>query len=210
MLELNFVLPSNHFPTQWHIILVPKILLRFTQVNFVTVQTNILQQSTQYTLTVFKKAEKGEKVTKEDVLKWNVIPSKVVKPVVETDISRAANSFAKDSTNIKYRYRYKKHQHQVQVYKIQKASTISTGGDREEKYWHSAEIYKFTRCTDFQLEEREGHFQRKSHRDFRRKGKLFNALSLKIINTSGSIGCILVFLRLIHTTAQNRHRHWHW
>jgi hypothetical protein len=27
----------------------------------------------------------------------------VVKPVVETDISRAANSFAKDSTNIKYR-----------------------------------------------------------------------------------------------------------
>ena len=119
MLELDFVLPSNHFSTQRHIILVPKkgkqILLRFTQVNFVTVQTNLLQQSTQYTLTVFKKAEKGEKVTKEDVLKWNVIPSKVVKPVVETDISRAANSFAKDSTNIKYRYRYKKHQHQIQV-----------------------------------------------------------------------------------------------
>ena len=53
---------------------------------------------------MFKKAKKGEKVTKEDVLKWNVIPSKVVKPVVETDISRAANSFAKDSTNIKYRF----------------------------------------------------------------------------------------------------------
>ena len=80
-----------------------------------------------------KRQKKGEKVTKEDVLKWNVIPSKVVKPVVETDISRAANSFAKDSTNIKYRYRFKKHQHQVQVYKIQKTSTISTGRDREEK-----------------------------------------------------------------------------
>ena len=60
--------------------------------------------TTVYTVHVDKKAKKGEKVTKEDVLKWNVIPSKVVKPVVETDISRAANSFAKDSTNIKYRY----------------------------------------------------------------------------------------------------------
>ena len=30
--------------------------------------------------------------------------SQVVKPIVETDISRAASSFAKDSTLIKYRY----------------------------------------------------------------------------------------------------------
>ena len=30
----------------------------------------------------------------------------VVKPIVETDISRAASSFAKDSTLIKYRWRY--------------------------------------------------------------------------------------------------------
>ena len=165
MLELDFVLPSNHFPTQWHIILVPKkgkqILLRFTQVNFVTVQTNLLQQSTQYTLTVFKKAEKGEKVTKEDVLKWNVIPSKVVKPVVETDISRAANSFAKDSTNIKYRYRYKKHQHQVQVYKIQKASTISTGRDREEKCWRSAQIYRFIEAPIFSWRNEKATFKEK-------------------------------------------------
>ena len=33
----------------------------------------------------------------------NATTHQVVKPVVETDISRAANSFAKDSTNIKYR-----------------------------------------------------------------------------------------------------------
>ena len=31
----------------------------------------------------------------------------VVKPIVETDISRAASSFAKDSTLIKYRYSIK-------------------------------------------------------------------------------------------------------
>ena len=154
MLELDFVLPSNHFPTQWHIILVPKkgkqILLRFTQVNFVTVQTNLLQQSTQYTLTVFKKAEKGEKVTKEDVLKWNVIPSKVVKPVVETDISRAANSFAKDSTNIKFRYT-----------KYKKTSTISTGRYREEKCWHSADIYRFIRALIFSWRNEKATFKEK-------------------------------------------------
>lgn len=37
-----------------------------------------------------------------------ICQSKVVKPVVETDISRAANSFAKDSTNIKYSWRNEK------------------------------------------------------------------------------------------------------
>ena len=36
--------------------------------------------------------------------KCNICQSKVVKPIVETDISRAASSFAKDSTLIKYRY----------------------------------------------------------------------------------------------------------
>jgi len=37
-----------------------------------------------------------------------ICQSKVVKPVVETDISRAASSFAKDSTNIKYSWRNEK------------------------------------------------------------------------------------------------------
>ena len=35
--------------------------------------------------------------------KCTICQSKVVKPIVETDISRAASSFAKDSTLIKYR-----------------------------------------------------------------------------------------------------------
>lgn len=40
--------------------------------------------------------------------KCNICQSKVVKPIVETDISRAASSFAKDSTLIKYSWRNEK------------------------------------------------------------------------------------------------------
>ena len=36
-------------------------------------------------------------------LHWPLVKAKEVKPVVETDISRAAKGFAEDSTNIKYR-----------------------------------------------------------------------------------------------------------
>lgn len=40
--------------------------------------------------------------------KCSICQSKVVKPIVETDISRAASSFAKDSTLIKYSWRNEK------------------------------------------------------------------------------------------------------
>ena len=47
---------------------------------------------------------------------------KVVKPIVETDISRAASSFAKDSTLIKYRWvenKWMKETHELRLGKTQ-------------------------------------------------------------------------------------------
>jgi len=55
-----------------------------------------------------------------------ICQSKVVKPVVETDISRAANSFAKDSTNIKYSWRNEKATFKEKV--------IEISGEKVEKH----------------------------------------------------------------------------
>jgi len=55
-----------------------------------------------------------------------ICQSKVVKPVVETDISRAANSFAKDSTNIKYSWRNEKATFKEKV--------IETATEKAEKH----------------------------------------------------------------------------
>ena len=73
--------------------------------------------------------------------KCNICQSKVVKPIVETDISRAASSFAKDSTLIKYRYCQSR-----LVFLISNPSSASVGGMRRQPSQRRQWISRQTSC----------------------------------------------------------------